>query len=152
MTEHAVLAAVSRARAWRRHLEERCGQQGEPISPAYRRISIGQIIRATARHFDTPPEKLIGDSRSQESVWPRHVAMYLASELTDKSFKQIGRQFNNRDHSTVLGACRNIARAVADPKSIVLRDALLQIEDSLLGRDDANTAADISRPTQAGRA
>ena len=36
--------------------------------------------------------------------------MYLARELTDHSLPAIGREFGDRDHSTVLSAVRSISR------------------------------------------
>jgi chromosomal replication initiator protein len=39
--------------------------------------------------------------------------MYLARELTDQSLPQIGREFADRDHTTVLHAYRRVAREIA---------------------------------------
>lgn len=44
--------------------------------------------------------------RKKEFTIPRTAAMYVAREHTDCSFPQIGRMFGDRDHSTVLLACR----------------------------------------------
>ena len=40
---------------------------------------------------------------------PRQMAMALAKELTPMSLPEIGQNFGNRDHTTVLHACRQIA-------------------------------------------
>jgi chromosomal replication initiator protein len=54
--------------------------------------------------------------------------MYLARELTDHSLPQIGREFANRDHTTVLHACRRVAgeittnaRALADVEALTTK-------------------------------
>src|SRR3546814_12069968 len=39
---------------------------------------------------------------------PRQVAMYLAKELTPRSYPEIGRRFGGRDHSTVIHAVRTV--------------------------------------------
>ncbi len=39
---------------------------------------------------------------SHQIVFPRQVAMYLCKKLTDLSFPEIGKQFNDKHHSTVM--------------------------------------------------
>ena len=41
--------------------------------------------------------------KTQSIAWPRQIAMFLTTELTDLSLPEIGREFN-RDHSTVVHA------------------------------------------------
>lgn len=41
--------------------------------------------------------------KTQSVAWPRQIAMFLTTELTDLSLPEIGREFN-RDHSTVVHA------------------------------------------------
>jgi chromosomal replication initiator protein len=50
-----------------------------------------------------------GKSRQQTTVEARSLAMYLSRELTDLTLAEIGRLFGNRDHTTVLHACRKVA-------------------------------------------
>ena len=47
--------------------------------------------------------------RTRNVARPRQIAMALAKELTPMSLPEIGEAFGNRDHTTVLHACRNIA-------------------------------------------
>ena len=44
-------------------------------------------------------------------VHPRQIAMYLSRELTDASFPEIGRHFGGKDHTTIIHACKQIAKA-----------------------------------------
>jgi chromosomal replication initiator protein len=37
--------------------------------------------------------------------------MYLCRELTDASYPEIGRQFGGKDHTTIIHACRQVAKA-----------------------------------------
>jgi chromosomal replication initiator protein len=37
--------------------------------------------------------------------------MYLCRELTDASFPEIGRHFGGKDHTTIIHACKQIAKA-----------------------------------------
>jgi chromosomal replication initiator protein len=80
--------------------------------------TIDTIQDAVCAHYSISRDELLSRSRAQRLAWPRHVAIYLARELTDHSLPVIGRQFGGRDHSTVLNACRRAGeRLAADPKA-----------------------------------
>jgi chromosomal replication initiator protein len=80
--------------------------------------TISSIQDAICAHFAISRDELLSRSRSQRVAWPRHVAIYLARELTDHSLPVIGRQFGGRDHSTVLNACRRAGERIAtDPRA-----------------------------------
>jgi chromosomal replication initiator protein len=77
------------------------------------RRSIEDVQAATCEAFGLTPEELVSTSRAQRLTWPRQVAMYLARELTDQTLPAIGRAFGNRDHTTVMHACRRTAARMA---------------------------------------
>jgi chromosomal replication initiator protein len=80
--------------------------------------TIETIQDAICAYFSITREELLSRSRAQRLAWPRHVAIYLARELTDHSLPVIGREFGGRDHSTVLNACKRAAAHLAsDPKA-----------------------------------
>lgn len=64
--------------------------------------SIDAIIRATSDHFKVGILDIIGQGRPPSIMMPRHIAMFIARELTGKSFPIIGRAFGDRDHTTVM--------------------------------------------------
>jgi len=74
---------------------------------------VRQLTGAVARHFDLSLSELKGKSRQQKIAEARGLAMYLARDLTDLTLAEIGKLFGNRDHSTVLHACRKIAQSAA---------------------------------------
>jgi chromosomal replication initiator protein len=76
------------------------------------------ICSAVARYFDQRPEDLRGAARRKELVHARAIAMYLARQLTTKSLGQVGRHFGNRDHTTVMHACRRTQRFIDDDGSV----------------------------------
>jgi len=76
------------------------------------------ITLAVARHFALPAGELKGKSRRQAVADARGLAMHLARQLTAASYAQIGRFFGNRDHTTVLHACRKTAAAIAIDSSL----------------------------------
>ena len=60
---------------------------------------------------------MTGKRRPEHIAFPRQVAMYLARQLTESSFNEIGEQFGGRDHGTVLHACRLVKdRMQVDPQ------------------------------------
>jgi chromosomal replication initiator protein len=75
--------------------------------------TIAAIQDAICAYFSVTREELLSRSRAQRLAWPRHVAIYLARELTDHSLPVIGREFGGRDHSTVLNACKRAAAHLA---------------------------------------
>jgi chromosomal replication initiator protein len=62
---------------------------------------LADIKFAVAGHFKISAAELISDRRTKRVVYPRHIAFFLARNLTTKSFIEIGHSFN-RDHTTVL--------------------------------------------------
>jgi chromosomal replication initiator protein len=91
---------------------------------AARPITIEQIQAAVCDAFRVSLADLKGDRRSQDIVYPRQVAMYLARELTDLSLPKIGAKFGGRDHSTVIHAKDKISkRLISD------RDAFNLVQD-----------------------
>jgi chromosomal replication initiator protein len=63
--------------------------------------SVNEILEATAQEFGLAPEDLRGKSKQQSISAARHVAMYLASELTEHSPGEIGEAIGGRDRKTV---------------------------------------------------
>lgn len=66
------------------------------------------IIEETARYYSLEAEDLRGQRRSKNTALARQVAMYLMRSLTNLSLKDIGEQFEDRNHSTVLSSIRKI--------------------------------------------
>jgi len=81
-------------------------------------ISIERIQELVCERFGVTREELTGDRRSQNIVYPRQVAMYLARELTDSSLPKIGKEFGGRDHTTVIHATSKIARLIREDRSV----------------------------------
>ena len=53
--------------------------------------------------------------------------MYLARELTDQTLPAIGRAFGDRDHTTVMHACKRTAQRMAgDPDAFEVVQALTE--------------------------
>jgi chromosomal replication initiator protein len=79
------------------------------LSAHNRQISIENIQRTVAEFYKLKVADLHAKKRSRNVARPRQMAMALAKELTEMSLPEIGDAFGNRDHTTVLHACRTIA-------------------------------------------
>jgi chromosomal replication initiator protein len=99
------------------------------IPVVQRSLSVSDIQSAVASYFGLSVDDLVAKKRSREITVPRHIAIFLARELTDTSLSQIGSAFGGRDHSTVLHACDKI-RTESDI-NINLRTALDEIKKRL---------------------
>jgi chromosomal replication initiator protein len=73
---------------------------------AKKAITIDQIQRRVAEHFDVRLADMTSKRRPANIAFPRQIAMYLARELTKASLSEIGDAFGGRDHGTVLHAHR----------------------------------------------
>ena len=75
-----------------------------------RQISIENIQKTVADYYKIRVTDMHSKKRSRAVARPRQVAMALAKELTQMSLPEIGSNFGGRDHTTVLHACRQIAK------------------------------------------
>jgi chromosomal replication initiator protein len=87
----------------------------------HRQISVDNIQKTVAEFYKIKLSDLHAKNRSRNIARPRQLAMALAKELTEMSLPEIGDAFGNRDHTTVLHACRTIAA--------------LRVKDTELNRD-----------------
>jgi chromosomal replication initiation ATPase DnaA len=74
---------------------------------------IEEIQQATAQHFGLTHEDLLANASAIALSRPRHVAMYLAREMTTMSVAEIGQAFAGRDHTTVLHAVKRVRDLLA---------------------------------------
>ncbi|MFO0775188.1 MAG: chromosomal replication initiator protein DnaA [Nitrospiraceae bacterium] len=75
-------------------------------------VSMDDIQDAVSGRFHVKVSDLKSRRRSKTLVQPRQLAMFLCRELTDASFPEIGRQFGGKDHTTIMHACKQVAKAV----------------------------------------
>ena len=83
-------------------------------------ISSVYIQETVAKYFNIDPKDLVGIKRSNDVVFPRQIAMYLCRCVPQLSLPQIGKDFGNRDHTTVLHACNKIEKEIKENKNTKL--------------------------------
>ncbi len=88
-------------------------------------LSIEDIQKTVAAHFNINADLLRDKTRKKEIVLPRQIAMYMVKEMTNHSLKTIGLHFGGRDHSTVLHAINHVEMLIEQD------DSLLEIVMSL---------------------
>ncbi|TAL33847.1 MAG: chromosomal replication initiator protein DnaA, partial [Spirochaetes bacterium] len=102
--------------------------QNEPISISHvkhhlkdlfdedtlKKVTVSDIMNRVSDRFDVSVEDMISKSRHSKVVHPRFVAMFLSRKLTDLTTVDIGREFGDRDHSTVLNAMNNVDKMMKE--------------------------------------
>ncbi len=90
------------------------------------------IIRETARYFQLTEEELRGQSRSKNTAMARQISMYLMRSLIDLTLNEIGKQYEGRNHATVLSSIRKIEDLLkTDPKmQVIIRDITSNINST----------------------
>jgi chromosomal replication initiator protein len=83
-----------------------------------RPVTAKAILDATSAMFGFPISDLTGQSRRRPLVTARQVAMYVFRELTDYSYPMIGREFGDRDHTTVIHAVEKITEQMKERRAI----------------------------------
>ena len=148
---------------------------GEPITLSLAEHAIRDLIRQTAPvvmlsdiesvvsiYFGLTPADLHTSRKSRTIALARGIAMYLARRHTDMSFPEIGRFMGNKNHSTVILACRRISQLVQSDATVQwltsdgLREQkmsiiLADVGDQFAGSRRGGAAAD-TRSGENGRA
>ena len=80
-------------------------------------VTIDNIINTVCKHFGLDTNAIHTKSRKREVVQARQIAMYLAKNYTEFSTAKIGSLIGNKDHATVLHACKTIGELKEVSKS-----------------------------------
>ena len=91
------------------------------------------IIRETAKYYSLREEDLRGQSRSKNMAMARQVSMYLMRSLTNLSLKDIGEEYEGRNHATVLSSIRKVEDLMAKDSKMaaIVRDITSNITSNV---------------------
>ncbi len=104
----------------REALKDLLSKDNKPITPP-------EVIRVVAAHYGTTVTNLKSKSNAQTIAFPRQVAMYMCKHLTDLSYPEIGRVFNNKHHSTVMYSVEKIDEKMQnDPQFARVLEGLMK--------------------------
>ncbi len=88
------------------------------------KVGVETIIDVVAEHFKMQVADLLGKKRNKEIVMPRQIAMYLAREMSNMSYPDIGRAFD-RDYTTVIHSYEKVKAELK--RDTTLRGAISDI-------------------------
>jgi len=75
-------------------------------------ISPKEVIKKIVSFYDLAESDVLGRSRKKELVKPRQIVMYLLREELQYSYTSIAEKLGNRDHTTVIHACKKISAEI----------------------------------------
>jgi chromosomal replication initiator protein len=87
-------------------------------------VTVEMVQAEVARQFGMHVNDLRGNRRTQDVAYARHIAMYLARDLTETSLPQIGARFGGRHHTTVIHAVDKVDRQLKDGHDPQLHDLI----------------------------
>lgn len=90
------------------------------VKNATRELSIDYISKVVCDYFKLPVTQLQTKTRKREIVQARQLAMYFSKSLTKESLASIGLQIGNKDHATVLHACKTVSNLIDTDKNFRL--------------------------------
>ena len=74
------------------------------------------IIEYICRYYDVDEEQVRGQGRKRDLMEARQTAMYLIRRMTNLSLNDIGKEFGDRDHTTVLHSLDQVEKKMrSDP-------------------------------------
>lgn len=73
-----------------------------------KQVSVENIQKTVADFYRIKLSDLLSKKRTRIIARPRQIAMCLARELTQLSLPEIGAAFGDRDHTTVMYACKTV--------------------------------------------
>ena len=74
------------------------------------KVTIDLIQSTVCKFYKISKNEMLSSRRSRYLVRPRQTAIYLTKILTSKSLPEIGREFSNRDHTTVIHSVKTIEK------------------------------------------
>jgi chromosomal replication initiator protein len=88
------------------------------LSKENKPITAVEILKVVAAHYGIKVSDLKSKSNARPIAYPRQVAMFICKELTDLSYPEIGKIFNNKHHSTVMYSVEKIDQLKEDDQQV----------------------------------
>jgi chromosomal replication initiator protein len=83
------------------------------------KVTIDLIQTTVCKFFKISKNEMLSSRRSRYLVRPRQIAIYLTKILTSKSLPEIGREFSNRDHTTIIHSVKTIEKLKEEDSEMV---------------------------------
>lgn len=98
-------------------------------APEKKQLTLEKIRDVVCEYYSLPVDALNSKSRERRIVEPRQIVMYLARTHTNIALSTIGSAIGNRDHTTVLYACKNVKNQMDTDKGFL--ETIHKLEDIL---------------------
>ena len=100
------------------------------------KVTIDLIQTLVCKFFKISKNEMLSSRRSRYLVRPRQTAIYLTKILTSKSLPEIGREFSNRDHTTIIHSVKTIENLKEkDPEMV---DNINKLKNQILYNNKEN--------------
>ncbi len=75
-------------------------------------VTVEKIISEVGKFYSVTPEEMRSQKRSSQISTARQVAIYVVNQVTGLSYSNIGQEFGNRDHSTIVYAISKVKSSI----------------------------------------
>ena len=106
------------------------------LNLAENKVTIDLIQTIVCKFFKISKNEMLSSRRSRYLVRPRQVAIYLTKILTSKSLPEIGREFSNRDHTTIIHSVKTIEKIKENDPEMV--DNINKLKNQILYNNKEN--------------
>tara|TARA_Y100001958_G_scaffold155409_1_gene146027 strand:- start:556 stop:1404 length:849 start_codon:yes stop_codon:yes gene_type:complete len=106
------------------------------LNLAENKVTIDLIQTLVCKFFKISKNEMLSSRRSRYLVRPRQTAIYLTKILTSKSLPEIGREFSNRDHTTIIHSVKTIERLKETDSEMV--DNINKLKNQILYNEKQN--------------
>lgn len=90
-------------------------------------VTIEQIISEVSKTFNVSTKDIKGNSRQAKIAKARHIAIYIVKEITKAPYEEIGKEFSNRNHSTIIHSLRQVKDILErEPEQKEIVDDIIQ--------------------------
>jgi len=93
-------------------------------------VTIDLIQTVVCKYFKISKNEMLSSRRSRYLVRPRQTAIYLTKILTTKSLPEIGREFSNRDHTTIIHSVKTIEKL--KEKNPDMNDNIIKLKNIIM--------------------
>jgi len=100
------------------------------------KVTIDLIQTIVCKFFKISKNEMLSSRRSRYLVRPRQTAIYLTKILTSKSLPEIGREFSNRDHTTIIHSVKTIEKLKENDRNMV--DNINKLKNQILYNNKEN--------------
>jgi chromosomal replication initiator protein len=100
------------------------------------KVTIDLIQTTVCKFFKISKNEMLSSRRSRYLVRPRQTAIYLTKILTSKSLPEIGREFSNRDHTTIIHSVKTIEKIKENDQEMV--DNINKLKNQILYNNKEN--------------